>query len=72
MEKYSRYTDHKQRLFVIIERWAKVEIEGKKINYIPSTITLLNVHAETTQTLTNAEMEAYISTGRLIKIEKKV
>lgn len=70
MQKYNRYTDNKNRLFVLIERWAKIDVKGKTINYTPSTVTLLNVHAETVQVLTVEEMEAYIATGKLTKIEK--
>lgn len=72
MEKFSRYTDNKQRLFVIIERWSKAEVESGEIKFTPTTVTLLNVHAETAQTLPFAEVEKFIKEGKLIKIEKKV
>lgn len=70
MEKYSRYTDSKQRLFVLIERWAKPINENGAIRLKPTTITLLNVHAETTQVLTVSQFQEFIDKKSLIKIEK--
>lgn len=59
---------------MIIERWCKVEFgyKGKNMFVTPTTVTLLNVHAETTQTLPFAEVEKLIKEGKLIRIEKKV
>jgi hypothetical protein len=68
MEKFSRYTDKENRLFVIIERLSKITVDGKNITFEPSTVTLLNVHAEKAKTILFKEFNRLIENKNLIRI----
>lgn len=62
IELYSRYTDAKQRLFVVVNRWKNPLTET------PTCITLLNVFEEKTQDIEHSKMLDFINKKQLTRI----
>jgi len=72
MELYSRYTDSKNTLFVIVRRKIDVDFPGKNkrdIVITSSTIDLLNVHAEKVATITEESFKNHLANGTLVKLK---
>lgn len=70
MEKFSRYTDSKGRLWVVLRRLAEVDIKDGKVSTRPTTVELLEVHAEKSIELSHADFEKYVSEGMMKQIPK--
>lgn len=67
MERYSRYTDSKSRLFVVLARRARIDINGQQMNLIPTTVELLNVHEEKAIEMSAEQFNNYVASGQLKK-----
>lgn len=75
LEIFSRYTDNKDTLFVIIKRLGKVVIgdpsDPKSAMFFePTTIDLLNVNAEKMNTISVKTFMEYLEKGILKKVKK--
>lgn len=70
MEKFSRYTDSRGRLWVVLRRLAEVDIKDGKVSTRPTTVELLDVHGEKSIELSHADFEKYVSEGMMKQIPK--
>jgi hypothetical protein len=70
MERYSRYTDSKGRLFVVLARLAKIDIKDGDIKLTPTTVELLDVHGEKTIDMAHTDFERYVHEGYLKQVQK--
>lgn len=58
---YSRYTDNKNRLFTVIERFGSMDEETVS----PGQLKILNVHAESVTIIEHNEFLGYLTSGSL-------
>ena len=69
MDKYSRYKDSQGRLFILLSKWAKIDIKDDKAKLQPTTVDLLDVGKEAlVPDLTVAKMEEYIEKRMLVRV----
>lgn len=68
MELYSRYTDDKNRLIVVVSRRGTPVREGESYTLVDRKVELLNVHGEKTITITAEDFDARVRDGRLKRI----
>jgi hypothetical protein len=70
--KYSRWVDDDNRVFIILNKWARSEITGtgpnKNIKFVPTTIDLLDVNKEVCNEVKTEDFERWVSKGMLKKI----
>lgn len=64
---FGKYLDTKQRLFIVIERSAKIEVVNSSISLLPSTVKVLNVSEETVKQFNYYEFLDYVKKGILIR-----
>ena len=74
MEKFSRFVDKEDRLFILISKWASVKIVDGKVNTTPTTCDLLEVEKEKLVTVKGeplkvSELQELINSGKLRKIK---
>lgn len=73
LEKYSRWIDDKNRLYIIINKWAKIEhLEEGKINYVPTTVDVLDVYKEECFEMTQEYFKQRVEQGLITQLQKPI
>ena len=70
MERFSRYTDSKGRLFVVLARLAKIDVNNGDLKLTPTTVELLDVAGEKAIEMAHSDFTRYVNEGYLKKVQK--
>lgn len=70
MEKFTRYIDREGRMFIVINRWADIDIKEGEITLKPTTCDVLNVQREKLIEFKVSEFEQMITDKFLTRVIK--
>lgn len=69
IELYGKYKDKHNRLFIVIERSGKINVQNGNVTITPSTIKVLNVAEETVKQFDHYVFLNYIEKNILTRIK---